>query len=645
MTIKNYLSAILLLSVSGVLKSQEKDTISIKPTKVYVIPPLCYPETRSAVVSVNPSTSRQQINPSFNKPVDFLDNLDISGYYRFIANYREMQTVYSHLETNKNNLFVGDDSQIPQLMLNLKGYAGSNTFFGTDLFMWTPLTGAGQIENVKGLNLGISLYGSFTTALGNFTVRTGGINWYAMSPFTFQTNKGYNRYSLFERNPWDPQTAKVESRYSEFYTSGAINQDQRWGNQAFHGLIIEGAQLPRNYSFSALVGKTQFDGGMSALPNTSAGGRLQKSYKGENGWIALNTFNNESLVDSLKSIKTGFNMVTAEWKHQFKHFKIYSELGAGKKFVNSNQGKWGEALSVKVSGDILKKFATEFHIYRVSPNVFNNSSIFINSSIQQTVQATAGQTQPVLIPVSSAVLPIGQLSNNRQGIEINSQINFGRLKNSVGYAISGEMEALSPKLTYTHAFNNLALSRFWRWDFPSGVGPYANLNKIYRSVFESVNMSELDANGKPLYKKYFNTIELNSKYKTRLGRKEMYLFYLGSLNSVQNFAAPTVVFGERALLRAYYHQAESYLKLNPNLVLTTYASFERILGNYQTQTDTETRRPKNQTGYSIATGFDLQMGKGVGLYVRERWMKYKDTSFTKDQYEGFETTVELKAFF
>ena len=158
-------------------------------------------------------------------------------------------------------------------------------------------------------------------------------------------------------------------------------------------------------------------------------------------------------------------------------------------------------------------------------------------------------------------------------------------------------------------------------------------------------MKELDANGKPLYKKYFNTIELNSKYKTKLGRKDLYVFYLGSLNSVQDFAAPSVVFSERALLRAYYHQAESYLKLNPNLVFTTYASFERIIGNYQTQTDTETRRPKNQTGYSIATGFDLQMGKGVGLYVRERWMKYFDSSFAKDRYEGFETTVELKAFF
>ena len=640
---KYYLISFLLLMACFSLNAQSKDTASVAVERA---------RGESLIKPIKPVVKRnfaywgrQQLNPSFEKPAEFLDNLDISGYYRFIANYRQMQTVYSHLESNKNNLFVGDDSQIPQLMLNLKGYAGSNTFFGTDLFMWTPLTGAGQVENVKGLNLGISLYGSFTTSLGNFTVRTGGINWYAMSPFTFQTNKGYNRYSLFERNPWDPQTAKVESRYSDFYTSGAINQDQRWGHQAFHGLIIEGAQLPRNFSFSALVGKTQFDGGMAALPNTSAGGRLQKSYKGNDGWIAINTFNNESLVDSIKAIRSGFNMVTAEWKHQFKHFKVYSEWGTGRKNINNTLGQWGEALSTKVSGNVLKKFATEVHLYRVSPNVFNNSSIFINSSIQQTVQSNSSQTQPVLIPVSSAVLPIGQLSNNRQGVEINSQINIGRFKNSLGYAISGELEALSPTLTYTHAFNNLALSRFWRWDFPSGVGPYANLNKIYRSVFESVKMKELDANGKPLYKKYFNTIELNSKYKTKLGRKDLYVFYLGSLNSVQDFAAPSVVFSERALLRAYYHQAESYLKLNPNLVFTTYASFERIIGNYQTQTDTETRRPKNQTGYSIATGFDLQMGKGVGLYVRERWMKYFDSSFAKDRYEGFETTVELKAFF
>ena len=42
---------------------------------------------------------------------------------------------------------------------------------------------------------------------------------------------------------------------------------------------------------------------------------------------------------------------------------------------------------------------------------------------------------------------------------------------------------------------------------------------------------------------------------------------------------------------------------------------------------------------------DIQMSKNVGLYIRQRWMKYEDTSFTKDKYKGWETTVELKAFF
>ena len=384
---------------------------------------------------------------------------------------------------------------------------------------------------------------------------------------------------------------------------------------------------------------------MSSIPNTSVGGRLSKSYSGSKGLFSINTFNNDSYIDSLGKQRAGFNMVTGEIKHQFTRVKLYSEIGIGRKYAGSNVSKWGEAISVKVSGDILKKIATELHLYRISPNVFNNSSIFINSSIQQTVQTNSNQTQPVLIPVSSAVLPIGQLSNNRQGIELNAQLDIGRLKNSIGYANAMELEKLSPKITYTHAFNNLALSRFWRWDFPSGVGPYKNLNKIYRSVFETMYVTELGADGKPLYKKYFNTIELNSKYKTKFLNRELYLFYLGSLNSVQNFASPFVVFGEKALMRAYFHQVESYLKISHSLVWTNYVGFERILGNYQTEVNADTRRPKNQKGISLATGFDIQLSKGVGLYIRERYMEYNDMSFALDRYKGFETTIELKAFF
>lgn len=588
---------------------------------------------------------RTIVNTSLSKPFNFLENLEVSGYYRFIANYRHLSETYSHLAANRNNIFVGDDSQIPQLMLNLRGYASSKVSFGADLFLWTPMTGAGESENVKGLNLGVNLSGMFSTDLGNFTVKTGGINWYTLSPFTFQSNKGYNRYSLFERNPWDPNTAAVDVRYSNFYSSGAINQDQRWGNQAFHGLIVEGAQLPHQMSFSAMFGKTQFDGGMSPIPNTSFGGRLSKSFALSKGLFSVNTFNNNSLLDSLGKNKAGFNIVTGEIKFENKKIKLFSELGVGRRYAGLNNGDWGEALSVKLSSNIAKRFPTELHLFKISPHVFNNSSVFINSSIQQTTQTLAGQTQAVLIPVASALLPVGQLTNNRQGFELNTQLNIGKFKNSLGVSNAVELKALSPQITYTHAFNNLALSRFWRWDFPSGVGPYGNLNKIYRSVFESLYITELTADGKPKFKKHFNTIELNSKYKTQLAKRELYVFYLGSINSVQNSAAVIPILTEKALMRAYYHQLEFYWKINSRLIWTNYGSFERIIANYNTKVDTESRRPKNQKGFSLATGFDISLSKGVGLYFRERWMKYEDMSFAKDRYKGWETTVELKAFF
>jgi hypothetical protein len=370
-----------------------------------------------------------------------------------------------------------------------------------------------------------------------------------------------------------------------------------------------------------------------------------KTYAKGKNFVALNSFNNETYLDSLTTMNTGFNMHSIEQVHYFNKVKVYSEFGIGRKILASTENKWGEAISIKASTKIRNKVYTEIHVFRVSPNVFNNTSVFMNSSIQQTIQTNNSQTQPVLIPVSSALLSMGQLSNNRQGIEINSQVDIGKVKTSIGYSNSMELKELSNTITYTHAFNNLALSRFYRWDFPSNVGPYGNLNKIYRSVYETLNLTEVDSSGKPFSKKYFNTIEINSKYSTTLLGKQFYVFYLGSYNSIQNVAAPMVVFTEKALLRAYYHQLETYWKLNNRLVWSNYVGFERIVANYKTATDVDSRRPKNQKGISIATGIDLQLSKGVGLYFRERWMKYEDMSFADDKYDGFESTLELKVFF
>ena len=179
----------------------------------------------------------------------FMNTISVSGYYRFLGCYTQMQNQYPEFGEIKNRLFLGDDSNIPQLMLTIGGRPSKTTSFSTDVFLWTPLTGS-QTDYVKGLNLGVNLTGTHSTKYGTFSVKTGGIHWYTLSPFTFATNTGYNRFSVFERNPWDPAMKSVYDRYHKFYSDGALTQDTRWGQQAFQGFILDGVRLPKNFSFA-----------------------------------------------------------------------------------------------------------------------------------------------------------------------------------------------------------------------------------------------------------------------------------------------------------------------------------------------------------------------------------------------------------
>ena len=128
----------------------------------------------------------------------------------------------------KRNLFIGDDSQLPNLTLNFSGRPSKNTNWGFDLFAFQFLDGQlgqtygnGQVSNANrpsvfnplggtrlatnlGLQLGINLYGNFETDHGVFGIKTGGIHWVSISDLTLAGFTGYNRFVLFERNPWDP---------------------------------------------------------------------------------------------------------------------------------------------------------------------------------------------------------------------------------------------------------------------------------------------------------------------------------------------------------------------------------------------------------------------------------------------------------
>ncbi len=599
-----------------------------------------------------------------------LYNFKVSGVYRFFSSFNVMSQPYmlnSAISDTaaKKSLFIGDDSQLPNLLLNFSGMPDKKTAWGFDLYVFQFLDGnikqtygTGQVANNKrgavfspragvrlgtnmGLLLGLNLYGSMETGFGTISVKTGGIHWTSISDLTLGAFTGYNRFVLFERNPWDPISGNVKKRYSQYYELGNINQDMRWGEKAFTGTILEANSLPGNLSMKILYGKTELNGGFLNIPNLSVGGQVKKQFS--NGFVAINSFNNNTYTDSLTNKSIGFNMVTGQLKYAFvPGMEFKCEAGMGRYFSPNNKSGWGEAITAKLFlGPELVKMPTELHFFRVAPEVVNNNAIFWNVAVREynnNIPAGSIGSNAVLLPFASAVTAVGQFTNNRQGVNLNTELKAGRLKLSFSNAISGEIDAVTSAISYTHPVNQFTRSRFWRWTFPTEVGPYSRYNKIYRDVYDRLKLSDTTA-------KRFNTLEFQAKYKCRLNNRDLYVFALGNYSSVQSKWSPITVFSEAAYLRHYSTQIETYYMIRPKIALAQYAGYERMICNYRTETDALTGRPRNQTGWGYALGADCELAKNTMFYLRHRWYGFNDRSFSQDRFQGREWLVELKLAF
>jgi hypothetical protein len=606
---------------------------------------------------------------------DEIYNIKINGFYRFFATYLHMPEPYllnsSGSLTNRNTLFIGDDSQLPNFLVNISGRPSKNVSWGLDLYMfqflegrinpaysgqvptsqlppvWDPLSGA-RLAPSMGLNLGINLYGTYHTKIGTYSIRMGGIHWFSMSDLTLATNRGYNRFSLYERNPWDPIGRDVGFRYNQLYSAGFVQQDIRWGEQAVQGIILQGANLPGNWDFSLLYGKTQLNGGFLTTPNVNYGAKLKNTYH-NNDYISINTLNNTTWIDSLNQIPVGFNIVTLEWMANYKYFSIHAEAGPGRYVTPLSDYPWGEAISLKVlSTPLLTKIPLELHYYRISPYVVNNNAVFWNTSIitARIVENPIGPVQStnVLNPFASSIVGIGQMTNNRTGLSLNTEFNIRKLRVSAGYSVSSEITPFQNRITFSHFVNQLTRSRFWRWDFPLDVGPYGRYDKAYRDAYETVELTD-DSLGFAVNTKKFTALEFHGKYKTQIGHKNFFAFLLGRYYTSQSFLSVVPVFSDRAYLRQYSTELEMYYQLTDILFINSYLGFERNIGNYNTALDFESFRPLDQTGWGVGLGMDISLGRNAGLYLRYRWFYFKDENFALDTFKGQETLVELKVFF
>ncbi len=606
--------------------------------------------------------------------------ITVFGYYRLFLYGRNMQEYYPNLEPYQRAYGVGDGYREPMLSLTVMARPNGNTSFGSELFFFTPYDGS--IEgNVFTTNLGINFYGNFRTDHGNFGIRAGGIHWYNLSPFTMGVYQVLDRFSIFDRTPWEG--ANNTEKYSSYFSTGATNPgDLRWNYQAFQGLIINGAKLPGDFGFDLFWGKTQANGGLinaiedpfqnipptqSAgnvpnyfglagdrryLPSTVMGGKLVRSFGDQkNQTLAYNGIYSETALDSVNTnLKRSYQVHSLSLDLNIEGVGITGELGAGNYKSPTYAEKWGEALMLRFKTPAsMTGLPFDVQVYQISKNFYNeNGEIATNSNkaIRDDVGLTIGATG-----TGGQVAQVNQLIHNRRGITVGTEYKVGPAKFSASWSLARELDPESTNLSFVHRINGLALSRIYN-PFPGGItgpiifGPYNRKLSFFRGASEIVRTTDINAEtALTENRKSFNVVDLQGKLQTSLFDRDLYFFYLGYFASVTADAEPIPTYNDNAYLFVQYHEFDFYYEILPKFILTGYFGIENARGGRNTEWNEETQKPLDQLGTAVGVGFDWMLAENSGLYFRHRWMQFEDRSFPLDKYRGREVTIELKTFF
>lgn len=606
--------------------------------------------------------------------------LTVFGYYRLFLYGRNMAEPYPNLAPFEKAYGVGDGYREPMMSLNVLARPNGRSSFGTELFFFTPYLGSVPADNTFSVNLGLNFYGNFRTEHGSFGVRAGGIHWYNLSPFTIGVYQVLDRFSIFDRTPWEGVTHTT--KYDNYYNTGAVNVgDLRWNNQAFQGLALNGGKLPGGLGFDVFWGKMQPNGGLAqaltepnltiqnpgiagniptyqgfsglrrALPSYVAGGRLAKSFGDQGNQLAFNTIYSQTTLDSISQANMNYQVHSLSLNWNIGKVNISGEFGASSFESPITEREWGEALMLRVKvPETLTFVPIDLQVYQINKNFYSQNGEILTASnpeIQKNFPAGVASGQG---SVGGLLTQMNQLAHNRRGVNLNTGIDVKEVKLNFGWGLAAEMEALDDQLSYVHRINGLALSRIYN-PFPANAvfatnfGPYGRKYSFFRGVFESVQTTDLDpATAETLTRKYYNVVDLQAKYKTSLGDRAFYFFYLGNFQSAKSAASPWPTLDENSYLYVQYHEIDVYYELVKDFLLTGYFGLQNAQGGQFTEWG-ENGLPRNQTGTGIGIGFDWTMNEATGLYFRYRHMEMEDKNFELDRFKGDEMTLELKTFF
>lgn len=601
-------------------------------------------------------------------------SLTAFGYYRLFLYGRDFSEAYPNLAPFERVYGVGDGYREPAMSVTVLGRPSGRASFATELFVFTPYDGIESENDIVSLNLGVNFYGNFRTEVGNYGVRAGGIHWYNLSPFTIGVYQVLDRFSIFDRTPWEGVDGI--DKYQRYFTTGSrAVGDERWNYQAFQGLILDGRSLPGDLDFDVFWGKTQPNGGLPgaltepgetapgdspiytglsgearSLPSFIVGGKVQRAF-GDDTFAAFNSITSYRTLDSLSGERRQYQVHTAQLATEVAGVSLSGEFGASLYESPEYTSPWGEALMARAQTTAeTTQLPLDVQVYQVGRHFFNengeiatNNNPEIRADPRCTVPAGGGSA-------GGLITQVNQLAHNRRGINVNTRLGAGPAEFGVGWGLAHELAPTTDQVSYVHRINGLALSRVYN-PFPAEAvcatqfGPNARKFSFFRGVFERVPLTDVEpVTGLPTNRKYFHAVDLQGKLGLNVLGRPGYLFYLGSFGSANPTLRPLPT-DDDTYIFVQYHELDAYLEVAPGFVLAGYLGLEDAQGGRFTELGEETGQPRNQFGRGIGLGFDWTVAQGTGLFFRHRWFDFEDESFPDDTYAGTETTLELKVFF
>lgn len=600
----------------------------------------------------------------------FSDKLEVTGVARFLTTYRAMEESYVDMTTSDRHIMFTDypntnagsgaNAGFPLLELNLQSQLKQNFNFNVGYSLGHAFTG--DVEGgsqafgaVQNLNFGAQL----KTGMIKTSIWAGEVLWTNLSRFTMGQPEFTDNY--FERLPWDWYRRSF-TRYQEYFSLSNNIGAQNLGRSPLQGGIGVIEYLPAQTSLKVIYGQTNRSITSSnfgkGFPSYITGYRLEKYIfeRALRGKAGLNLYQKRAFVDFTGEVPDNNTMYTLDFDVKVKKIKFSGEFGTS---VVENPGissddNTGSGMVFKAEFDrraVLWPFSVEFYNLTKNFGDVNGSILNSNPNIKQ-----AGYTNEFIYNDSyfaNVSNEVGQLVNNRRGVNVNLEANLGDFKVQFGYSASEEIEKLSDSLTIQHRVNALSRSRFRPWFQASG--PYARVKGFWFRTFETITLN--NKSGKHLDRSElgFNALDLKLKFRKKLGKKhEIVLINMSTANMIsRRFNAFAIPSNDSVLISVLYNDFTAAFKLNKRITLVGNYAVETVKGSTSTDLSpdaekigqTDENRIIDQIGHMYALGIDYDLNRKASLHLRSKYMDHADKNFLKDKFSGYETTFELKIFF